>query len=313
MTTSPPQAFPIVRLKNEKLKPKSFWSQALRSLWADRMTMSAIFVLVALTVISVIGPGILESQFGINPTKTNVLEKYMATGEGNHLLGTDNLGRDQFARLMAGGQISLSIAYLASALSIIIGVTLGIVVGYYGGIIDDVFIWFIATLTSIPSIFLLLIAASIWSPSPPVLILILALLSWVDTARLVRGEVFSLRESDFIVAARSIGATPARIMTSHLLPNLLPIVIVNLAISAGVLILVESGLSFLGLGVQPPTASWGNMLTDARTFFAKGPHLVFWPGLMISLAVVCFYLIGDGLRDALDPRSTRRGPTNKQP
>jgi peptide/nickel transport system permease protein len=229
----------------------------------------------------------------------------MFPGEGDHLLGTDNLGRDQLARLLAGGQISLSIAYFASLLSIAIGVTLGIAVGYYGGIIDDVFIWFIATLTSIPSIFLLLIAASLWSPSPPILITILALLSWIEVARLVRGEVFSLRESDFVLAARSIGASPFRIMMAHLLPNLLPIVIVNLAIDAGVLILVESGLSFLGLGVQPPTPSWGNMLTDARTYFAKGPHLVFWPGLMISLAVVCFYLIGDGLRDALDPRTIR--------
>lgn len=304
MTTAKP--LPIVQLKSERLKPQSFWSQALRSLWADRMTMAAILVLVALTLLSVFGPAILENTFGLNPNKTNVLEKYMSPGEANHLLGTDNLGRDQFARLAAGGQISLSIAYFASFLAIAIGVTLGIVVGYYGKLIDDIFIWFIATLTSIPSIFLLLIAASIWSPSPPVLIAILALLNWVETARLVRGEVFSLRETDFIVAARAIGASPAQIMRAHLLPNLLPIVIVSLAINAGALILIESGLSFLGLGVQPPTPSWGNMLTDARTFFAKGPHLVIWPGLLISLTVICFYLIGDGLRDALDPRNTRR-------
>lgn len=303
ITSSPA---PLVRrLDMNRTRSQSFWSRALRSLSHDLLTMTAITVLAALTIICIVGPTILQDSFGLDPTNTNVLEKYMIPGEGNHLLGTDNLGRDQLARLLAGGQISLSIAYFASLLSIAIGVTLGIAVGYYGGVLDDVFIWFIATLTSIPSIFLLLIAASLWSPSPPVLIAILALLSWIEVARLVRGEVFSLRESDFVMAARSIGASPARIMAAHLLPNLLPIVIVNLAIDAGALILVESGLSFLGLGVQPPTPSWGNMLTDARTYFAKGPHLVFWPGLMISLAVVCFYLIGDGLRDALDPRTIR--------
>jgi peptide/nickel transport system permease protein len=298
---------PLVRrLETNRTRSQSFWARALRSLSHDPMTMAAIFVLAALTVICIVGPTILENNFSLYANDTNVLEKYMVPGEGNHLLGTDNLGRDQFARLLVGGQISLSIAYFASLLSIAIGVTLGVSVGFYGGAIDDIFIWFIATLTSIPPIFLLLIAASLWSPSPPVLIAILALLSWVDVARLVRGEVFSLRESDFVMAARSIGASPRRIMISHLLPNLLPVVIVSLAIDAGVLILVESGLSFLGLGVQPPTPSWGNMLTDARTYFAKGPHLVFWPGLLISTAVVCFYLVGDGLRDALDPRFTRK-------
>ncbi len=299
------QSAPVQLRIASRPKSQSFWSRALHSLRYDRLTMAAIFVLATLTLICIVGPPILQKNFNLDPTNTNILEKYMKPGEGVHLLGTDNLGRDQFARILAGGQISLSIAYLASLLSIAIGVTLGLAVGYYGGIIDDVFIWLIATLTSIPSIFLLLIAASLWSPSPPVLITILALLSWVEVARLVRGEVFSLRESDFIIAARSIGASPRRIMVAHLLPNLLPIVIVNLAIDAGALILIESGLSFLGLGVQPPTPSWGNMLTDARTFFAKGPYLVFWPGLMISLAVVCFYLIGDGLRDALDPRTIR--------
>lgn len=311
MTTSTTSAR-VPQLDTGRPKSQSFWSRSLQSLLHDTMTLVAIFVLVVLTLACIVGPSILQDQYGLNPTSTNILEKYMKPGEGTHLLGTDNLGRDQLARLLAGGQISLSIAYFASLLTIIIGVTLGVAVGYYGGAVDDVFIWFIATLTSIPSIFLLLIAASLWSPSPPILIAILALLSWVDVARLVRGEVLTLRESDFIMAARSVGAPPARIMFAHLLPNLLPIVIVSLAINAGILILVESGLSFLGLGIQPPTPSWGNMLTDARTFFAKGPHLVFWPGLMISLVVICFYLIGDGLRDAFDPRTSRVDGSRKK-
>jgi peptide/nickel transport system permease protein len=176
------------QLDMNRTKSQSFWARALRTLWYDRLTMVAIVVLVVLTVICVVGPTILANNFNLDPTHTNILEKYMKPGEGTHLLGTDNLGRDQLARLTAGGQISLSIAYFASLLSIAIGVTLGIAVGYYGGVIDDIFIWLIATLTAIPSIFLLLIAASLWSPSPPVLITILALLSWVDVARLVRGR-----------------------------------------------------------------------------------------------------------------------------
>lgn len=269
------------------------------------MTIVAGLLLLLLTVISAIGPEI-ASSYGLDPNRTNVLEKYKAPGEAGHVLGTDQLGRDQFTRLMIGGRISLSIAYTASLLSISIGVALGLVAGYAGGLVDDLFVWLITTLTSIPSTFLLLLAAIIWSPSPMVLIVILALLSWVDTARLVRGEVLQLRESEFILAAHAVGARGSRIMLAHLLPNLLPMVVVNLAINAGTLILAESALSFLGLGIQPPTASWGNMLTDSRMYFARAIHLVVWPGLLITLAVIAFYLLGDGLRDALDPRGARQ-------
>lgn len=301
-TTNP---YRIVQVAEGRTKSRSFLADAWRYLWRDRLTMAAIFVLLALTLVSVLGPPIFENATGIDPNRTNVIDKYKFPGEDGHVLGTDQLGRDEFVRLMLGGRIALGIAYAASFLSIFIGVVVGIIAAYYGGIWDDLFVWLITTLTSIPYMFLLIIAAIIWTPSPTLLILILALLSWVDTARIVRGEVLSLRESEFVIAARSVGAPSWRIMLSHLLPNLLPIVIVNLAINAGVMILAESGLSFLGLGIQAPVPSWGNMLTDARTFFVKGPHLVVWPGIMISLAVICFYLIGDGLRDALDPRSVR--------
>ncbi len=308
MNTSTESTAQIIRLAEEEFKSRSLWQDALIYLWRDRLTMLAIVILVFLTLLSLFGPPLAQHFFDLDPNRTSVLDKYALPGEKDYLLGADQLGRDQFVRLMIGGRVSLSIAYAASILSITIGVALGIIAGYYGGVIDDLFVWLITTLTSIPSMFLLLIAASIWSPSPPVLIIILALLSWVETARLVRGQVFSLRERDFVMVAYSVGTPPWRIMTTHLIPNLLPIVIVNLAITSGSLILAESGLSFLGLGVQPPTSSWGNMLTNSRTYFAKGVHLVMWPGILISLSVMCFYLVGDGLRDALDPR-TLRGQT----
>jgi peptide/nickel transport system permease protein len=188
-------------------------------------------------------------------------------------------------------------------MTIIIGVSLGLIAGFYGSRVDDLISWLVSTLSSIPPLFLLLIASAIWEPSAEVLVVILALLGWVGTSRLVRGEVLTLKERDYIVAARAVGASNRRLLVLHILPNILPIVIVTMTIIAGNLILIESGLSFLGVGVQPPTPTWGNMLTDSRSYFVTGAHLVIWPGMLILITVLSFYLVGDGLRDALDPRS----------
>jgi peptide/nickel transport system permease protein len=263
--------------------------------------MAALILLLLLTVVCFFGPPIIEDALGLDPTRTSVVNRFKPPGEG-FILGTDQLGRDQFIRLLYGGRISLAIAYVASGITIAIGVTVGLLAGFYGGLVDDLISWVINTLSSIPSIFLLLIAASIWTPSPSVLILILGLLSWVSPCRLVRGEVIALRERDYVMAARALGAPGWRLMVSHVLPNVLSLVIISLAINAGVMILIESGLSYLGLGVQPPTPTWGNMLTDSRSYFLTGGHLVVWPGILITLTVLSFYVIGDGFRDALDPR-----------
>jgi peptide/nickel transport system permease protein len=159
----------------------------------------------------------------------------------------------------------------------------------------------IATLTSIPSLFLLLIVAAVLSPSPETLILVLGLLGWTGTTRLVRGETLSLREREYTVSAKAIGASSRRIMFSHILPNVFSVIVITLAIDIGALILAEAGLSFLGLGIKPPTPSWGNMLTKSQEFFTRGPFLVWPPGIMIFLTVLCMYVIGDGVRDAFDP------------
>jgi peptide/nickel transport system permease protein len=222
-------------------------------------------------------------------------------GSAGHLLGTDDLGRDHLSRLLFAGQVSLSVGFIAAALAIGIGVSLGIITGYYGGIVDDFVNWVIATLNSIPSLFLLLIVAAVLQPSPTTLIVVLGFLGWTTTTRLVRGETLSLREREYIVSARSAGASPLRIMFVHILPNLFSIIVITLAIDIGNLILVEAALSFLGLGIKAPTPSWGNMLTGAQSYFTKGPFLVFAPGLLIFVTVLCLYVIGDGLRDAFDP------------
>ncbi len=288
----------------EVYKPRSFWIDALSHFVRDRLSMAALAMLLIMTVVCYLGPSIVENVLQVDANRTNLANRYIPPGHGN-LLGTDHLGRDQFIRLLYGGRVSLSIAYTASILSITIGVVVGIVAGYYGGVIDDVIMWFINTLESVPTIFLLLIAATVWSPSAEVLILILGALGWVTTCRLVRGQVLSLKERDFMMAARAVGARDWWLMLQHILPNTLSIVIISLTINAGSLILVESGLSYLGLGVQPPTPTWGNMLTESRSYFVTGTHLVIWPGVLITLTVLCFYLVGDGLRDALDPKNVR--------
>jgi peptide/nickel transport system permease protein len=163
--------------------------------------------------------------------------------------------------------------------------------------------WIITTLDSIPTLYLLVLIAGILAPTAETLVLIIALIGWTGTTRLVRGQTFSLREREYVMSARAIGASSWRIMFSHIVPNLLSIVLISLASGIGGLILAESVLSFLGLGVQPPTATWGNMLTKAQTFYTRGPHLVFLPGLMIFVTVLCLYITGDGLRDAFDPTS----------
>ncbi len=294
-----------VKRLGEPAKHRYYWQDAVRHITHDRLTMIALIGLLLLTVTCIIGPIIIENQLHLNVNRTNIAERYKDPGI-EHLLGTDNLGRDQFIRLIYGGRVSLAIAYAASALAIVIGVTLGMIAGFYGGWVDDGLIWFINTLESIPSIFLLLIASTIWSPSPGVLVMLLAVFGWASTCRLVRGEVLTLRERDYVLAARALGAPSWRLMIHHILPNVLSTIIVALTISAGSLILIESGLSFLGLGVQAPTPSWGNMLTDARTYFTKGTYLVIWPGILIAMTVLFFYVLGDGLRDALDPRSARK-------
>ena len=281
---------------------RSFWRDALSFIRRDRLTILAITVLVIASIICVGSPLVVEHLLDLDVNNTSVPNRFKQPGQDGYPLGTDQLGRDQFLRLIYGGRVSLTIAYLASVLTVFIGITLGLLAGYYGRQVDDVISWGINTLSAIPPLFLLLIASAVWEPSTEVLIIVLAALGWVGTSRLVRGEVLSLKERDYVLAARALGASDFRIIVSHILPNVFSIVMVTMTIIAGNLILIESGLSYLGVGIQPPTPTWGNMLTDSRSYFVTGVHLIFAPGILIMITVLCFYLVGDGLRDALDPR-----------
>ncbi len=294
----------IARLAEDQRmrQSRSFWRDALAFILRDRLTIFAISVLVIATIICMGSPLVIENTLNLDVNDTSVPNRFKQPGQGGYPLGTDQLGRDQFLRLIYGGRVSLTIAYLASVLTVFIGITLGLLAGYYGRGIDDLISWGINTLSAVPPLFLLLIASAVWEPSTEVLIVVLAALGWVGTSRLVRGEVLSLKERDYVLAARALGASDFRILVSHILPNVFSIVMVTMTIIAGNLILIESGLSYLGVGIQPPTPTWGNMLTDSRSYFVTGVHLVFTPGILIMITVLCFYLVGDGLRDALDPR-----------
>lgn len=291
----------------EVRKPESLTTRALRRLRKDRLTLIAIAILAFMVTMAFLAPA-FENWLGVSYTQVNTDKTFLPYGSYPHVLGTDDLGRDHFARLLYAGRVSLSLAALAALLSLIIGVSLGMLTGFYGGFVDDAMNWFITTLTSIPSLFLLLIISAFFlrqSTDSGVipLIVVLGFLGWTGTARLVRGETLSLRERDYVVAARSMGAGAPRIMFIHILPNLFSVIIITLMLDIGALILTEAALSFLGLGVKPPEPTWGNMLQAAREYFTRGVHLVIMPGLLIFVTVLCLYVIGDGLRDAFDPTS----------
>jgi peptide/nickel transport system permease protein len=300
MATDAIKTSDIAKIKidpSERIRSRSHWARALDRLKKDYLTLTALGVIGLFTLLAVTAPMIGNYILHQSPTGENLYNIY-AQPSAEHLLGTDQKGRDHLTRLMYAGGVSLKIAYIAAGIS---GVALGLISGYYGGVVDDVLIWLVTTLNSIPNLFLLIIIASVINPGEQTLILILGFLGWTGTLRLVRGETLSLREREFIIAARAMGASGIRIMAQHILPNLLSIVIITLAIDIGVLILTETVLSFLGFGVAPPTPSWGNMLTNAQADWKRVPLLAIMPGLLITITVLCMYVIGDGVRDALDP------------
>ena len=236
-----------------------------------------------------------------------------------HPFGTDTIGRDILARTIYGGQISLTIGIFAAIVEVIVGVLVGAVAGYFGRWVDDVLMRITEAMLIIPSLFLLIVLAKAlagkvpeihllgrtFSGSVVVIIVVIGLTSWMYLARIVRANVLSLKELDFISASRALGVSDARIIFKHLLPNTIAPIIVSATLGVSGSILSEAYVSFLGLGVQTPTASWGNMLDSSVKYIQSAPWLWFFPGLLILLTVLCINFIGDGLRDALDPRSTR--------
>lgn len=262
----------------------------------DRLAVAGLLVLVVFAALAVCAP--LIARF--DPAAANPTLR-LAGPTPEHPLGTDNLGRDLLSRLLVGSRWSLGTAGLATLLIMTLGLTIGSTAGYYGGRLDQVVGVIVDVLLAFPSLVLALAIAGTLGPGIVNVMLGLVAVWWVGYARVVRGLVLSLRERQFVEAARCLGATDRHVIVRHLLPNVVPPVMVLATLEMGGLILAISGLSFLGLGAQPPTPEWGAMLNDGRPFLLSAPHLMIYPGLAISLVVIGFNLLGDGLRDVLDP------------
>jgi len=245
----------------------------------------------------------------IDPNLNNVLDvnSTLAPPTIAHPFGTDDVGRDTMARFMSGGRVSLLVGLTSMLMSLVFGISIGAIAGYYGGIIDNILMRFTDVILSVPLYLLLFVlSASFTDGTPKSVIILIALFGWTYAARLVRGEFLSLKEREFILASRTIGAKDFRLMFRHILPNAAGPIIVNATLLIGINIILESVLSYFNFGIKPPDASWGNMISTGQVLFALDPWLILFPAAGIFLTVLCLNLVGDGLRDALDPYMTER-------
>jgi ABC-type dipeptide/oligopeptide/nickel transport system permease subunit len=298
----------------EMRAPRSLWSNAWRQFRRNKLAMFGLCYLVFLVFVAIFAPAISPH----NPVQSDlkVAGKYRQaawitdadpkkTGDWSYPLGTDGNGRDILTRLAYGGRVSLMIAILSATTLFLLGGVIGLISGYLGGVPDMLIMRLVDVLLSIPGLPLLILIATLFSPGPVGLAFVLALVGWPGIARLVRSEVLAKREAEYVDAARTLGASTPRIVFRHILPNVLPLLIVYTSLSIPGLILAETGLSFIGIGVQVPTPSWGNMLGDAQQFYRTNASNVLIPGAMIYITSLSLNLVGNGLRDAFDPKLTQ--------
>lgn len=265
------------------------------------MTRAGAAIVIVAIVAAIAGPWLV----GIDPSAQD-LPLRLEGPTGGHWFGLDELGRDIFARILYGARISLLVGLVVVSVSASVGILLGSIAGYFGGRIDEVISRIVDILLAFPGLLLAIALVAVLGPSLTNVVLALALIGWVGYARLVRGQVLRAREFEYVQAARALGAGIPRVLGRHVVPTVLPAVTVQATLGMAGAILAEASLSFLGLGVQPPTPSWGTMLSYGKAHLLEAPHLTVFPGLAIAVLVLGFNFLGDGLRDALDPASRRR-------
>lgn len=283
---------------------RGFWSDTLSRLRRDPTTMAAIVVLGMLVGLALAADVLAQHLFRTSFSALDLPRSFdkPSLEEPRMWFGLDALGRSEVVRMLYGGRVSLFVGTFGSLVALTIGLAVGMTAGYFGGWWDDVAVWAITTIESIPLIYFLIMIGLYFRLDALSLTVFIGAIAWLGAANLARGQTISLREREYVTAARTIGASPWGIILRHIFPNVLPLMIVVLMLAVGGTILAESAISFLGFGIQPPQPSWGNMLSGATQFYFKGPHLIVFPGAAITLTVLCVFLIGDGLRDALDPR-----------
>ena len=290
---TPPMAAPMAMSESPTRR-------ALRRLVRHRLAMVGIVLILLMIVLASIGDEFRAYDVHLKLGFTN------RPPGGEFLLGTDALGRDILSRLLVGGRVSILVALVSVALATTIGTAVGVAAGYFGGLVDQLLMRFVDIILSFPTILLLIVAAAIVGPGALTLVVIIGLVSWAPASRIVRGNILSLREATFVEAARVVGVTDWRMITSHILPNIIAPLVVFATFGVASVIIFEAGLSYLGLGVQPPEPSWGNMLNAARTITVLEDYIWQWipPAIFVVLMVLSANFVGDGLRDAFDQRAT---------
>jgi peptide/nickel transport system permease protein len=283
--------------KVKKAKPRSLGMEALIRLLKSKASIVGLIIILILIITALFAPLIATH----NPTAQSIPDRYQAPS-GEHLLGTDELGRDIFSRIVYGTRISIQIGLIAVGISMVVGVFLGAIAGYYGKWVDQIVMRIIDILMAFPSILLAIALVAVLGPNLRNAMIAVGIVGVPQFARIVRSAVLSVKETEFIEAARAIGGKHGRILFRHVLPNSMAPIIVQTTLGIGTAILDAAGLSFLGLGAQPPTPEWGAMLSDGRAAIQNAPWVVAFPGIAIFLFVLGFNLFGDGLRDALDPK-----------
>ena len=278
----------------------TYWQDAWRRLKQNRLAMVGLWVIVAITLIAIFGPMLSPYSYA----DQSLFDQNMYVSK-EHWLGTDDLGRDLLTRIMYGARISLTVGFVASFINLTVGVVYGGISGYYGGRVDNIMMRIVEVLSGIPLLLYVILLMVVLKPGLQNILIALGLVYWLGMARIVRGQILSLKEQDYVLAARTIGADNSRIIYKHLIPNAMGPIIVTATLNIPQAIFTEAFLSFIGLGVNAPMASWGVLANDALPSFRTYPWQLFFPAIAISVTMLAFNFLGDGLRDALDPKQRK--------